>query len=335
MARILLPARSSAIGRADKDEGRRNEAPSARTESPFVVIAALAINILIAISKFVVAAVTGSSAMASEGLHSSVDCLNQLLLLWGAHRAKQPPDDLHPAGYQREIYFWSFVVAIMIFATGSGLSLFEGYSHLVHPALPRDTMAAYIVLAIAFVLEATSWVIAARAFSRTRGTQGWWAAIERSKDPAVFVTLFEDSAALIGILIAAAGLTLARLTGNPRFDAAASIAIGLLLAAVATMLARKSKGLLIGERASAKLIAAIRAELRHHPEIDRIGDILAVHLGPESVFVTADVDFVDRVEVGRVERLLDAVEQALRADWPQISSLYIRPRGDIDETPVG
>jgi cation diffusion facilitator family transporter len=304
--------------------GARPKPPEA--ESGLVLYAALAANLGIAIAKFVAAGLTGSSAMLTEGFHSVVDSLNQILLLYGQKRAARPADELHPAGYGRELYFWSFVVAILIFATGAGLSVFEGIVHLADPEPPQDATIAYIVLAVSFALEGASWVTAVRAFGRAKGGQGWWQAIRRSKDPPDFIVLFEDSAALVGLVIAAIGIWLSHATGDARWDGIASIAIGGVLGVVAVLLARESKGLLIGERASPQLIAAIRAALDERPEVTGVGEVLTVHIGPRSVFVSASVDFEDAVPVGRIEILIADVEAALRRDWPEIDSLYIKPR---------
>lgn len=300
--------------------------PAEQGESRIVIFAALAANIGIAIAKFVAAAFSGSSAMLTEGFHSVVDSLNQLLLLWGQRRAARPRDEAHPAGYGRELYFWSFVVAILIFATGAGLSILEGVSHLRAPEPPQDATLAYVVLGVSVLLEGASWITAVRAFGRAKGGLGWWQAIRRSKDPSVFVVLFEDSAALVGLVIAGGGIALSHATNDARWDGIASIAIGVLLAVVAGLLARESKGLLIGERASPRLIAAIRRDLRGREEVTGVGDILTVHLGPREVFVAADVDFADPVPVGRIEAVIAEAEAALRADWPEIAALYIKPK---------
>jgi cation diffusion facilitator family transporter len=295
-------------------------------ESKLVLFAALAANLGIAVAKFAAAAITGSAAMLTEGFHSVVDSLNQILLLYGQKRAEQPADELHPAGYGRELYFWSFVVAILIFATGAGLSVYEGIVHLRAPEPPQDPTVAYIVLVVSFVLEGGSWYAAMRGFARAKGKQGWWQAIRRSKDPPAFIVLFEDSAAMAGLVIAGTGVWLSRFTNDGRWDGLASIVIGLVLGVVAILLARESKGLLIGERASPELIAAIRNGIRNHPEVSGVGEVLTIHLGPRSVFVAASVDFVDSVPAGVVEALIAEVEAGLRRDWPEIASLYIKPR---------
>ena len=297
----------------------------AESGSKLVIYAALAANLGIAVAKFVAAAITGSSAMLTEGFHSVVDSLNQILLLYGQRQAEKPADDQHPLGYGRELYFWSFVVAILIFATGAGLSIYEGVVHVLAPEPPQDATVAYAVLAVSFMLEGASWLTAVRAFARGKGKQGWWQAVRRSKDPADFVVLFEDTAALVGLLFAGFGIWLSHATGDPRFDGYASIAIGVVLAAVAVLLARESKGLLIRERASPALIAAVRATIAARPEVTSVGHVLTVHLGPRAVFVAADIDFVDAVPVGRIEAMVAEVESALRADWPEIDRLQVEP----------
>ena len=299
---------------------------AAQGESRVVIFAALAANLGIAIAKFIAAGLSGSSAMLTEGFHSVVDSLNQVLLLYGQHRAARPADAHHPVGYGRELYFWSFVVAMLIFATGVGLSVYEGVVHVRHPEPPQDATVAYAVLAISALLEGGSWITAVRAFGRDKGKQGWWQAIRRSKDPAGFIVLFEDSAALLGLCIAAAGIAASHASGDGRWDGAASIAIGMVLGVVALLLARESKGLLIGERASPSLIAAIRADIAGRDGVTGVGDVLTVHLGPRSVFVAADVDFDDAVPAGLMEALIAATEVELRRSNPEISALYIRPR---------
>jgi cation diffusion facilitator family transporter len=301
-------------------------ADQAGGESKLVLLAALAANLGIAVAKFVAAAITGSGAMLTEGIHSVVDSLNQILLLYGQKRAARPPDEMHPAGYGRELYFWSFVVAILIFATGAGLSVYEGILHLQEPAAPQDATVAYIVLALSFLLEGASWWTAVRAFARTKGDLGWWQAIRRSKDPPAFIVLFEDSAAMAGLVIAGIGVWLAQATGDGRWDGIASILIGLVLGVVAILLARESKDLLIGERASPQLVGAIRTAVTRRPEVSGLGEVIAIHIGPRSVFVAASVDFVDAVPVGTIETLIAEIEAQLRKDWPEIASVYLKPR---------
>ncbi|ATE64336.1 cation diffusion facilitator family transporter [Rhizorhabdus dicambivorans] len=295
-------------------------------ESRLILFAALAANLGIAIAKFVAAGVSGSSAMLTEGFHSVVDSLNQLLLLYGQKRASRPPDERHPLGYGRELYFWSFVVAILIFSTGAGLSIYEGILHIRHPEPIRTPWINYVVLAVSLLLEGTSWVIAVREFGSAKGDHGWWEAVRRSKDPASFIVLFEDSAAIFGLFIAGVGITLSLVTGDPRWDGAASVVIGLALAGVALALARESKDLLIGEPADPLLEAAVRAAVDRWPEVTGVNEITTIHIGPRNIFVGLSVDFEDRVPVGRIEEMIAEAETELRARWPSIRAIYIKPQ---------
>jgi cation diffusion facilitator family transporter len=290
-----------------------------------VLYGALFANLGIAIAKFIAAAVSGSSSMLSEGVHSLVDSGNQLLLLYGQARAKRAPDSRHPFGYGRELYFWAFVVAILIFAIGAGISVYQGWIHIHDPEPLRDPTINYIVLAVAFLLEGTSWAIAVREFDAGRGELGWWQAVRRSKDPAGFIVLFEDSAALAGLIIAAVGIWLSHATGDARIDGIASIAIGLILAAVAILLAREAKELLIGEAADPALIDTIRRIVEAHPEISAINHVRTIHTAPDSIFVAVSADFEDALRMGRAEALIEVIEGELKAASPLISSIYIRP----------
>jgi len=298
----------------------------AESNNKLVLFAALAANLGIAVAKFVAAALTGSSAMLTEGFHSVVDSTNQLLLLYGERASNKPADEVHPLGYGRELYFWSFVVAILIFATGAGLSILEGIKHIRYPGPIEGATIAYIVLGVSFVLEGGSWLTAMREFRRTQGNLGWWKAIRRSKDPSTFIVLFEDSAAMFGLVVAAAGVFLTHWTMNPLWDGTASIVIGVALAIVAFMLARESKGLLIGERADPALSTAIRAAFASRPEVTRVQEVVTIHTAPRKVFVAASVDFEDAVAVGAIEQLIADTEAQLRADWPEIATVYIKPK---------
>ena len=201
----------------------------AERESTIVILAALAANLGIAVAKFIAAGITGSSAMLTEGVHSVVDSGNQVLLLWGQHRAKRPPDAIHPFGYARELYFWSFVVAIMIFAVGAIVSAYEGWLHVVDPEPLFDPLINYIVLGIAFALEGASWFLAMRAFARAKGDARWWQSVKDSKDPGGFIVLFEDSAALAGLVVAGIGVWASHHWNDGRIDGIASIVIGAML----------------------------------------------------------------------------------------------------------
>ena len=294
-----------------------------------VILGALAANLGIAVAKFIAAGISGSSAMLTEGVHSLVDSGNQLLLLYGQKRARKPADDQHPFGYGRELYFWSFVVAILIFAGGAGVSVYEGVLHIREPEPLRDPTINYVVLAVAFVFEGASWLIALREFNSDR-RGSWWRAIRTSKDPASFTVLFEDSAALVGLLVAGVGVWLSHEIEDPRLDGAASIVIGAVLATVAVLLSREAKGLLIGESADSELVAAIHDLLLAHPDITSVNHVRTIHSAPENVFVAVSADFNDSLTLGEGERAIEHIEARLKALHPQLSSIYIRPekRGD-------
>ncbi|MDP5279257.1 cation diffusion facilitator family transporter [Sphingomonas sp. DG1-23] len=299
--------------------------PASGWRANIVLYAALAANLGIAVAKFVAAAITGSSSMLTEGVHSLVDSGNQGLLLYGQHRAKRPPDAEHPFGYGRELYFWAFVVAILIFGLGAGVSIYEGWKHIVAPEPLHDPLVNYIVLGVAIVLEGTSWAIALKEFAAAKGEMGWWQAVRESKDPATFIVLFEDSAALAGLLVAGLGIWASHAWGDPRIDGAASIVIGCILAGVAVLLAREAKGLLIGERANPQVVACVRAILDRRPEIVRVNHVRTIHTAPDRIFVAVSADFDDAITMGAGETLIESIEQELKAALPLLSSIYIRP----------
>jgi cation diffusion facilitator family transporter len=308
--------------------------PASGWRANIVLYAALAANLGIAVAKFVAAAITGSSSMLTEGVHSLVDSGNQGLLLYGQHRATRPPDAEHPFGYGRELYFWAFVVAILIFGLGAGVSIYEGWQHLTAPEPLRDPLINYIVLGVAVVLEGTSWVIALREFGAAKGEMGWWQAVRESKDPATFIVLFEDSAALAGLVVAAIGIWASHAWGDPRIDGAASIVIGCILAAVATLLAREAKGLLIGERANPQVVACVRRILDREPAIVRVNHVRTIHTAPDRIFVAISADFDDQLSMGAGEALIERIEQELKAALPMLSSIYIRPEKAEDAIPA-
>jgi cation diffusion facilitator family transporter len=290
------------------------------------LLIAFAANLGIAVSKFVAAAITGSSAMLTEGVHSVVDSSNQLLLIWGRRQSRQPPDAKHPFGYGRELYFWSFVVAVLVFALGAGVSVYEGVIHIMEPEPAVSPLIAYAVLLVAFLLEGGSTLAAFREFREAKGSLGWFEAVIRSKDPPSFIVLLENGAAMAGILAAAIGLALSQLTGNPVFDGAASVVIGLILGVTAWVLAVESKALLIGESADDELIESIRAAAAHQPGIVGIGHILTVHSSPDQITVVMSADFEDSISAGAVERIIADVETEVAHLWPHVKRLYIRPQ---------
>ncbi|MCX7285550.1 MAG: cation diffusion facilitator family transporter [Novosphingobium sp.] len=300
-----------------------------------VLICALVANVGIAVAKFVAAGLTGSSSMLSEGFHSLVDSGNQVLLLYGQHRAKRPPDTRHPFGYGRELYFWAFVVAILIFALGAGISIYEGWQHIVTPEPLQDPTVNYVVLGIAVLLEGTSWVVAVREFASVKGTMGWWEAVKQSKDPAAFIVLFEDSAALAGLFVAAAGVWASHVWDDARIDGMASIAIGVILAAVAVLLAREAKGLLIGERADPQVVERVRTLVADSPGVTVVNHVRTIHTAPDAVFVAISAEFDDALTMGQGEALIERIEVRLRQEFAELSSIYIRPERAVDAQPGG
>jgi len=303
---------------------------TARIKDDIVLYGALAANLGIAVAKFVAAGITGSSSMLTEGVHSVVDSGNQVLLLYGQRKAKRPADEAHPFGYGRELYFWAFVVAILIFAIGAGVSIYEGWRHIRSPEPLASPTIAYVVLALSFALEGTSWTIAVREFAKAKGDTGWWTAIHRSKDPAGFIVLFEDSAALAGLVIAGIGIWASHAFDDPRIDGVASIAIGLILGLVAVLLARESKGLLIGERADPAVVATIRRIVGAYPSIVSVNHVRTIHTAPDSIFAAISAEFDATMTMDQGETMIETIETELRAAVPILSSIYIRPerRGD-------
>ena len=288
-----------------------------------VIIAALVGNSLIAVTKFVAAGITGSSAMLSEGIHSLVDTGNQVLLLYGLKRAAKPPDEAFPFGYGKEIYFWSFIVAILIFALGGGISIYEGVHHIRHPEAISNPIVNYVVLGLAMAFEGAAWYFAFREFNRVRGSLGFLEAIQRAKDPSIFVVLFEDSAAMLGLMVAFVGVLLSQVTGILIFDGIASVIIGLILVATAIWLAYETKGLLIGESANRGVIRGIRDVLTARDSVRHVNEILTMHMGPDFILANISVDFADRLSAVELERDVAAIDQAIKLKYPQIKRVFI------------
>ena len=282
-------------------------------------------NLGIAVSKFVAAALTGSSAMLTEGVHSVVDSTNQLLLLWGRHASHRPPDRMHPLGYGRELYFWSFVVAVMVFALGAGVSIYEGILHIQNPEPAISPLIAYVVLFIAFMLEGGSTLEAFKDFKAAKGDLGWVEAVKRSKDPPGFIVLLENGAAMAGIIVAALGLALSQFTGNPFFDGAASVVIGVILGITAWILAVESKQLLIGESADPEMVDGIKEMVERRGGVVGVGDVLTMHSSPDQITVLISVDFQDDLTAAEVERIVDGIEQEAEKRWPAVEQMYVRP----------
>jgi len=293
--------------------------------SKTAIVAALVGNLLIAVTKGVAAAISGSSAMLSEAVHSLVDTGNEVLLLYGLKRAAKAPDKVHPYGYGRELYFWSFVVALLIFAVGAGISAYEGVVHIRHPEPMQRVWINFVVLGLAAIFEGVSWWFGWKAFSRVRQSRSIWDAFVASKDPTTFMVLFEDTAALLGIAIAAVATFLAWQLELPWIDGAGSILIGGVLAFVAVLLARESKELLIGERASPELSSAIRDKASEDPCVRRVVDITTSQMGPDQAIATIAVEIDEDLRVSEVQQLIGTIEQSLRDRFPQLFRIFIRP----------
>ena len=289
---------------------------------------AFAANMGVAVAKFIAAAFTGSSAMLTEGVHSVVDSANQLLLLWGRKASRRLPDRQHPLGYGRELYFWSFVVAVLVFALGAGVSIYEGIIHISDPHDPESPLIAYIVLGFAFLLEGGSTLEAFKEFRAAKGKLGWFEAVQKSKDPSGFIVLLENGAAMFGIVVAAVGLGITLLTGDPRWDGAASIVIGAILGFTAWVLAVESKQLLIGESADADIVAGLKSLAEGHAGVVGVGDALTVHSSPDQITALMSVDFDDAISAGEVERIVAEIEREARTRWPLVKRLFIRPQSD-------
>lgn len=288
-----------------------------------VIYAALLGNALVSITKFIAATLTGSSAMLSEGIHSVVDTGNQLLLLLGLHRAKKPADDRFPFGHGKEVYFWSFVVALLLFAVGAGVSLYEGIHHLQHPVPIENPYINYIVLGLAILFEGAALYFALTEFSRAKGKWGYLEAVKKGKDPTTFVVLFEDSAAILGLLVAFFGVFLTQVTGNLIYDGLASIVIGLILGGTAIWLAYETKSLLIGESANVKVVADIRRIVANYPQVEHVNEVLSMHMGPQFILVNLSVDFHDRTTAGELEETISGLDTQIKQAWPNVKRVFV------------
>lgn len=292
-------------------------------DNKLIIFAALIGNFCIAIFKFIAAFFSGSSAMYSEGIHSLVDTGNQVLLLYGLKRAKLPADQNFPFGHGKEIYFWSFVVAILIFALGAGLSIKQGIMNFLYPGELHDFTLSYIVLASAILFEIIPWYLAYREFKKVKGKKGNIEAVKTGKDPSFFLVLFEDSAAIIGIIIALAGLYLTDITGNAMYDAIASILIGILLGLVAIWLAYETKGLLIGESASKHVQDGIRNIIQKQNSVEKVNEILTMHMGPDYILANISIDFNDFVKVESLENIISRIDSEIKSEFPSVRRVFI------------
>ena len=299
---------------------------AAHSGSKTVIYAALVGNLLIAMTKFIAAAWTGSSAMLSEGVHSLVDTGNGLLLLHALKRAARPPDLTHPFGHGRELYFWSFIVALLVFAVGAGVSFYEGVAHIVAPQHATNLTVNYVVLGLSALFEGYSWRVALKEFRTAKGSLSYFAAVRQSKDPSVFTVLFEDTAALLGLFIAFLGISAAAYFDRPELDGVASILIGFVLAMTAIFLARESKALLMGEAALPHVQKEIMAAVTGDPDVERVNGMTTVHLGPDQIVVALSLEFKDDRSTADIEDCVERIEARLKQRRSDIASVFIKPQ---------
>lgn len=292
-----------------------------------VVYAAIAGNLAIAITKFVAAGFTGSSAMLAEGIHSVVDTGNGGLILLGLALSQRPADEEHPFGYGKEIYFWTFIVAMLIFAVGGGVSIYEGVMHVLHPVEVQNVAWNYSVLSLAIMFEGYVWWVALREFNRQRGGQGVIQAIRRAKDPTTVAVLFEDSAALSGLIVAFIGIALGSMLGLPVLDGVASIVIGLILVGVSVFLGIETRGLLLGESAASANVQRMRALAEAVDGVMMVRDPLTMHMGPNNVILNLDVQFEPAMTTADLEAAIDGLEERIQSEFPEVTHIYIEAEG--------
>ena len=291
-----------------------------------VVYAALIGNLAIAVIKFIAAYVTNSSAMLSEAIHSVVDTLNEILLLYGLKKSKQPANHLHPFGYGRELYFWSFIVALLVFALGAVVSIYQGIQHIRHPEEIVSPYINYIVLSLAIICEGTSWYIALKSFKKSKGKLSYFEAFRRSKDPTTFTVLFEDSAALLGLFIALIGIYLSHQFNLPVLDGVASICIGVVLAISAVLLARETKGLLMGETADPTLRQNVLNIAQNDPAVWSANGVLTEQIGAHQVIASLSLEFKDHLKSDDIECCVNRIETEIKKIHPEIVALFIKPQ---------
>lgn len=294
--------------------------------SKIVVYAALFGNLAIALVKFVAAYITNSSAMLSEAIHSVVDTLNEILLLYGIKKSQQSADHQHPFGYGRELYFWAFIVALMVFALGAIVSVYQGVQHILHPEEMSSPLVSYVVLVIAIVCEGASWFVALKSFKKTKGKMGYFEAFRRSKDPTTFTVLFEDSAALIGLFIALIGIYLANTLNMPMLDGVASVLIGIVLAISAFLLGKETKGLLLGESADPQLRQNVIRIAQSDPAVLFANGVLTEQMGAHQVIASLSLEFKDNLTSDDIEICVNRIEAEIKQIHPEIVALFIKPQ---------
>jgi len=292
------------------------------SESIASIIAAIIGNLLIAATKFTASYFTGSSAMLSEGIHSVVDTGNGILMLLGVHKSKKPADEEHPFGHGRELYFWALVVAFSIFAVGGGLSIYEGIIHLLRPEPIQNAVWNYGVLGASMVFESITWYFGWKAFDKVRRGRPVVEAMQESKDPTSFTVLLEDSAALLGLVVAFIGVFIGHQFGMPYFDGIASIVIGLLLCSVALFLGAESKSLLIGEAVSPETVKGIREIAESEKDVDKVKKILTIYIGPDDVAATLELEFKHDITAAELRRAVRRIEMAIKEKYPRVKNVF-------------
>jgi cation diffusion facilitator family transporter len=289
------------------------------------VYSALIANLLIAAIKFIAGSISNSAAMIAEGVHSLVDTINELLLLFGIRQSSKPPDASRPFGYGRELYFWSFIVSILIFGLGGGISIYQGILHIRHPSPPGDPFWNYMVLFLSIFFEGASFMIAMRQFNKERGDKGWWAAIKQSKDPSNFLVLFEDGAAVTGLLVVLACVYLGHRFNNPYLDGVASIIVGLILVGVSLILARESRSLLMGEGILPETQKRIRILMEDDPGVVRVLHILSTYYAPETIVLMVIVVFKDGLNTLEINKSIDRLQAAIKKEFTLVRYVLIQP----------
>lgn len=289
------------------------------------IYSALAANLLIAITKFIAGAFTNSSSMISEGIHSTVDTTNQLLLLYGIKRSKKPADEFHPFGYGKELYFWSFMVSILIFGLGGGLSIYQGILHIREPELMRDPFWNYIVLFLSLIFEGTSLYIAVKAFNKTRNGMKWWDAIIKSKDPASFLVVFEDGAAVAGLIIVMLLMGISHSFQIPELDGVASVIVGLILVFVSLILARESRSLLMGEGIAPDTRKRIAKLAEKDAAVVKTKSILSTYQSPEEVVLMLIIDFEDDLDTEEITQAIDRISENIKKEFKLVRFVIIQP----------
>ena len=289
------------------------------------IYTALGANLLIAITKFIAAFFTGSSAMISEGIHSLVDTSNEVLLLFGIKKSKKPADEGRPFGYGKELYFWAFIVSILIFGIGGGISFYEGVTHIQHPVEIKNPMWNYIVLGIAFVFDGISFITAYKEFNIQRGSRPFWLAVKKSKDPSTFVVLFEDAADLLGLITAFLGVYLGHVFNNPIFDAVASIIIGVILTAVSILLTRESRSLLMGESAGHGTLRAVKEIAEDDPTVREVTSTPSMYLSPEEILLLLCISFHDNCTSPEITEAIQRIRKNIQQKFPAMKQVFIQP----------